>query len=83
MRTPTPLKALGYIIICFGAWKLFTYKADTPESLPFPEIKSTHSLVAKHLTPEKWQEDSEYYYYYVIRARAREAREARRAFSKM
>ena len=55
MRTFTLLKVLGYIILCFGAWKLFTYKADTPESLPFPEIKSTHSLVAKHLTPEKWQ----------------------------
>jgi len=22
---------------------------------PFPEIKSTHSLVAKHVTPEKWE----------------------------
>ena len=23
-------------------------------SPPFPYIKSTHSLVAKHVTPEKW-----------------------------
>ena len=22
---------------------------------PFPYIRSTHSLVAKHLTPEKWE----------------------------
>merc|ERR1711936_1204429 len=27
-------------------------KSDAP---PFPTIKSTHSLVAKHVTPEKWE----------------------------
>ena len=26
-------------------------QSDAP---PFPTIKSTHSLVAKHVTPEKW-----------------------------
>merc|ERR1711963_742764 len=28
--------------------------ADATAAPPFPEIKSTHSLVAKHVTPEKW-----------------------------
>merc|ERR1711963_195038 len=28
--------------------------ADAAAAPPFPEIKSTHSLVAKHVTPEKW-----------------------------
>jgi len=27
---------------------------------PFPEIKSTHSLVAKHVTPEKWEKLAEH-----------------------
>ena len=29
----------------------FIFQSDAP---PFPTIKSTHSLVAKHVTPEKW-----------------------------
>ena len=27
------------------------FQSDAP---PFPTIQSTHSLVAKHVTPEKW-----------------------------
>merc|ERR1712156_376294 len=27
---------------------------------PFPEIKSAHSLVAKHVTPEKWEKLAEH-----------------------
>merc|ERR1712012_64875 len=34
-----------------GAAKLH---ADAAAAPPFPHIKSTHSLVAKHVTPEKW-----------------------------
>ena len=30
---------------------LSSFQSATP---PFPYIKSTHSLVAKHVTPEKW-----------------------------
>merc|ERR1712110_1214406 len=54
-------------VVCFagcffyGSYKLATRKkveqalnADGGAAPPFPEIKSTHSLVAKHVTPEKW-----------------------------
>ena len=30
------------------------------QAAPFPEIKSTHSLVAKHVTPEKWEKLAEH-----------------------
>ena len=30
------------------------------KAAPFPEIKSTHSLVAKHVTPEKWEKLAEH-----------------------
>jgi len=30
-------------------------KAEGVQAPPFPHIKSTHSLVAKHVTPDKWQ----------------------------
>jgi len=32
----------------------FIYLANRGNMASFPEIKSTHSLVAKHVTPEKW-----------------------------
>merc|ERR1712110_1010536 len=54
-------------VVCFagcffyGSYKLATRKkveqalnADGGAAPPFPEIKSTHSLVAKHVTPELW-----------------------------
>merc|ERR1712110_892236 len=54
-------------VVCFagcffyGSYKFATRKkveqalnADGGAAPPFPEIKSTHSLVAKHVTPEKW-----------------------------
>lgn len=31
---------------------LYLFQAAAP---PFPVIKSSHSLVAKHVTPEKWK----------------------------
>ena len=30
------------------------------QAAPFPEIKSAHSLVAKHVTPEKWEKLAEH-----------------------
>jgi len=35
-------------------WGKPAVNADGTEAPPFPEIKSAHSLVAKHVTPEKW-----------------------------
>ena len=42
------------IFNCFGRSNiiLYLFQSDAP---PFPNIQSTHSLVAKHVTEEKWK----------------------------
>ena len=35
--------------------KLLHFVFPQPVAAPFPYIRSTKSLVAKHLTPEKWE----------------------------
>ena len=37
-----------------------TFFSSLLKAAPFPEIKSTHSLVAKHVTPEKWEKLAEH-----------------------
>ena len=41
-------------IVLYGndAFLILQFQSDVP---PFPTIKSKHSLVAKHVTPEKWK----------------------------
>lgn len=61
-------RLLGLAALAFGLrgiWRTLTTddaalsSSDATSSFqakagPFPQIKSTHSLVAKHVTPEKW-----------------------------